>query len=212
MPKFFQAGQQELQSNQWVSKHTADRPSFQCDINRGLFRSGHFQVFAMPAGLLCLEMRHKDYGNIGQGGNNYAGMFFAMQFGAIGGLAAGLAAARDAERYGGTPAQRWEKSFELMDESELLELARQRRKSFVCKLNEIRSVTINAPSLLSRTLGDNSLAGNITVRDKCMGKIVMQVRDQTHMAVAVEALAKRLGDRAKVNVEFDERTRRFRKR
>jgi hypothetical protein len=206
MHKFFQAGQQELQSNRWVSQHTGDRPSFQADIQRGLFGSGHFQVFAMPAGLLCLEMRHKDYGNLGQNTPNYGAW---MMFGAIGGLAAGLAAARDAERYGSALAQRWEAGFDVMEEDELLELARQRRKSFVCKLDEIRSVVINPPSLLSRTLGDGSLAGIITLRDKSMGRVVMEVRDQTHLSVAVDALPRRLGERAKVNVAFDQQTRRF---
>jgi hypothetical protein len=166
----------------------------------------------MPAGLLCLEMRNKDYGNIGQNGPS-AGMTMAvMGFGAIGGLAAAMAASRDAERYGSAPARRLEASFDLMQEEELLELARQRRKSFVCKLDEILSATIKAPSFFSRTLGDNSLAGIITLRDRSLGKIVMEVRDQTHLAVAVDALARRLGERATVNVAFDEQTRKFVKR
>lgn len=207
MAKFFQSGAQELSSNRWMSQHTGDRPAFQADISRGLFRSGHFQVFAMPQGLLCLEMRHKDYGNLGNHGHNVGAAWF--MFGAIGGLAAGLAAARDNERYGAAPAQRWEASFDTMQEDELLELARQRKKSFVCKLDEIRSVQVDAPSGLSNLLGDGSLAGIVTLRDRTLGKIVMQVRDQTHLAVAVDALPRRLSDRARINVAFDEATRRF---
>jgi len=206
MAKFFQSGAQELQSNRWMSQHTGDRPSFQADIQRGMFGSGHFQVFAMPQGLLCLEMRHKDYGNLGQNGPNYGAW---MMFGALGGLAAGLAAARDAQRYGSAPAQRWEAAFDTMQEDELLDLARQRRKSFVCKLDEIKSVKIDAPGLLRRTLGDGTLAGIITLRDRALGKVVMQVRDQTHFAVAVDALPRRLGERAQVNVVFDQANRRF---
>jgi hypothetical protein len=207
MARFFQSGAQELSSNRWMSQHQGDRPSFQADISRGLFSSGHFQVFSMPQGLLCLEMRHKDYGNLGQHGHNVGAAWF--MFGAIGGIAAGLAAARDNQRYGGAPAQRWEASFDTMQEDELLELARERKKSFVCKLDEITSARIDAPSGLSNLIGDGSLAGIIRLRDRAIGKIVMQVRDQTHLAVAVDALARRLGDRAQIHVAFDDRLRRF---
>ena len=69
MAKFFQAGQQQLQSTTMWSQHSEDRPAFQADVQRGLFRSGHFQVFAMPQGLLFLEMRLKDYGALGGGGS-----------------------------------------------------------------------------------------------------------------------------------------------
>ncbi len=207
MAKFFQAGQQQLQSSQMWSQHADDRPSFQADVQRGLFRSGHFQVFAMPQGLLFLEMRLKDYGELG--GGSAAGTLMAMQFGALGGLAAGLAAQRDAERYGSRPADRWEAGFELKTDDELFELARERRKSFVSKLDEIRSVTIDPPGLMDRIIGDGSLAGSITLRDRSQGKIFMDVRDQADMAVAVDGLARHLGDRARVNVAFDESSRRF---
>jgi hypothetical protein len=208
MAKFFQTGQQQLRSTSMWSQHSDDRPAFQADVQRGLFRSGHFQIFAMPQGLLFLEMRLKDYGALG-GGASGGGMVLAMQFGALGGLAAGMAAARDAERYGSRPADRWEAGFELKSDDELFELARQRRKSFVAKHDEIRSVVINPPGLSDRIFGDGSLAGSITLRARGLGKIFIDFRDQTDLAVAVDALPRHLGDRVQVNVAFDESTRRF---
>jgi hypothetical protein len=198
MPKF-QGAQQELQSTRMLSQRSGDRPSFQADIDRGLFRSGHFQVFAMPQGLLCLELRHKNYGNLGVGNGDSA----------FGGLMGAMAAAKDAERYGSAPEDRWEAGFELAGEEQLLELARTRRKSFVCKLDEIRSISIDAPGLFSRMFGDGRLAGLIKVRDQSVGKFTMEIRDPSAMSVAVDALPRRFGDRVQVHVAFDSERRRF---
>jgi hypothetical protein len=208
MPKF-QGAVQELQSTRMVSEHSGDRPSFQADIDRGLFRSGHFQVFAMPQGLLCLELRHKDYGAFGGGGPSGAAVLLATQFGALGGLAAGMAAARDAQRYGAAPEDRWEAGFDLTDEDELLALARTRKKSFVCKLDEISWISIDPPGLFSRLFGNGQLAGRITVRDRSLGKITMDVCDPAAMSVAVDALPRRVGERVQVNVEFDPSQKQF---
>jgi hypothetical protein len=210
MPKFFQAGQQELRSTQTWSQNSGDRPAFQADVQRGLFRSGHFQVFAMPRGLLFLEMRLKDYGQLGGGGGvNIGQIALAVNFGMLGAFAGAMAAQRDAQRYGSRPADRWEAGFDLLGEDDLLELARQRKKSFVAKIDEILSVTIDAPGALGRMLGDSSVAGHITLRDKVLGKVKMQVRDQSSMAVAVDALPRKLGERARVNVAFDQSSRQF---
>jgi len=194
----FQGAALPLQSTRMIAEHSGDRPSFQVDIDRGLFRSGHFQVFAMPQGLLCVEMRLKDQGMLGVGNGS-----------GTGGLMGALAAAGDAERYGAAPEDRWEAGFELCTDEQLLELARQRRKSFVCKLDEVRWITIDAPGFFSRMLGDGRLAGVIRVRDQSLGRFTMEVRDRAALSVAVDGLPRRFGDRVQVNCVFDQDQRRF---
>jgi hypothetical protein len=196
-----------MQSASMLATHSGDRPSFQADINRGLFRSAHYQVFAMPQGLLCLEMRLKDYGNLGADRSNAAAMAFC--FGAIGGMASAMQAAAHDKRYGARPEDRWESGFDSYDEDDLLDLAKQRKKSFVCKEAEILGISIDAPGFLGRTLGDNSVAGRVTVRDAKIGKISMVVRGEAALMVAVEALPRRYGERVRVNCVFDQRERRF---
>jgi hypothetical protein len=155
-------------------------------------------------------MRLKDYGQLGGGGGvNIGQIALAVNFGALGAIAGAMAAQRDAQRYGSRPADRWEAGFDLMSEDDLLELARSRKKSFVSKIDEIRWVTIDAPGFLGSMLGDSSVAGHVTLRDKVLGKVTMQIRDQSSMAVAVDALPRKLGERARVIVAFDQASRRF---
>ena len=192
----FTAGYHEMASASILANHTGDRPSFQADVTRGLFNSGHFLIFAMPQGLLFLEMRLRDNGNLG--GGSYGT-----------GLAGAAAAWNDGERYGFAPPDKWESGLDALAEDQLLDLARQRKKSFVSKIDEITSVTIDAPGFLSRTFGDNSLQGTITLRDSKLGKVLIDLRDPAAMSVAVEALPRRLGQRAIVNAVFDRQAMRF---
>jgi hypothetical protein len=192
----FTSGHYDLASASILANHAGDRPSFQADVSRGMFQSGHFQIFAMPQGLLFLEMRLRDYGNLGAGTCGT-------------GLAGAAAAWNDAERYGFAPPDKWETGLDAKTEDELLDLAAERRKSFVSKLAEITSVSIDAPGFLARTFGDSTLQGTITLRDAKLGKVLIDVRDPTAMSVAVEALPRRLGARAIVNVDFDRQSMRF---
>lgn len=192
----FQAGHYDLKSSSILANHTGDRPSFVADISRGLFNSGHFQVFALPQGLLFLELRLRDYGNLGPGSHGS-------------GLAGAMAAYREGERYGFAPDDKWETGFDTHSEEQLFELAAERKKSFVSKLDEIQAVSIDAPGFLGRMFGDSSLAGCITIRDKSLGKVSLEVKDPAALSVAVDALPRRLGSRVQVNVAFDQNSRRF---
>jgi len=193
----FTAGHYELATTSILANHTGDRPSFQGDVSRGLFKSGHFQIFAMPQGLLFLEMRLRDYGNLGP------------QAPMGGGVMGAAAAWQEGERYGFAPPDKWETGLDAMSEGELLDLARHRRKSFVSKMDEITSVTIDSPGILSRAFGDSTLQGTITLRDAKLGKVLIDIKDAAAMTVAVEALPRRLSHRCLVRVQFDRKTMRF---
>ena len=73
------------------------------------------------------------------------------------------------------------------------------------KYDEIRSISIDAPGGLRRMVADRSLVGWISLDDSVVGKLKLEVRDPMAMAVAVEALPRRLGERVKVNVELDDK-------
>jgi hypothetical protein len=142
-------------------------------------------------------MKLKDHGNLGVG-NSYGT-----------GLAGAAAAWNDAQRYGARPEDSWETGLDALTEDELFDLAASRRKSFVSKIDEILSVSIDPPGFLTRMFGSDSLQGTITVRDSKLGKVFIDVRDAAAMSVAVDSLPRKLGHRAQVNVEFDRDARRF---
>ena len=197
----FKAGQLELQSTAWVQKNTNDRPSFRART-RGTFSGPRkYQVFALPKGLLFLELRNK----LGSDGDTAKRAIMAgAVLGGLVGAAMGAALAGAASG----PAE-GEESFEMSGEAELLELARSRKRSFVAKFEEIQTISIDAPGSLGRMFADNTLAGWITLRDSCLGKVKLEIHAQPEMAVAVDALPRRLGNRVRVNVEFDEGKMRF---
>lgn len=108
-------GQVELQSLSWLSGNKSDRPSF--EVIRGGLLSGPrpFRVFALPTGLLFLEVKNKP----GTGsGPSKAVLIGAVAGGAIGALIGGLVA----ESFKGTDQQ--ESSYDMCGEDELIELAR----------------------------------------------------------------------------------------
>jgi len=196
----YAAGQLELQSTTWMQRNTSDRPSFRAVVRR-TFSKGQYQVFALPRGLLFLERRSitDSVGN-GPSGAVVAGAVLGGAVGAMIGAAIASSASSSSER---------DENLDICDEETLIELARSRRKSFVAKLDEIISVSIDAPGSLGRMFADSSLAGWITLRDRCLGKVTLEIHEQPAMAVAVETLPRRLGERVQINVEFDQQKLRF---
>jgi hypothetical protein len=196
-------GQQQLQSATWLQNYSGDRPSFQANVRRTL-SSRPYQVFVMPQGLLFLELRHK----LGCGGNNNnnAVVIGAVMGGMIGACIGAAIAGADAGAGGRI------ENFESCTEQELFELAAKRRRSFTSRIDEILSVRVDAPGCLSRLLADSTLAGWVTLRDRKLGKVSMHVYDQGALSVAVDALPRRLRERAFINVELDRHTAKFRPR
>jgi hypothetical protein len=195
-------GQVELQSLTWLQKNAADRPSFEAVLRRGLGGPRPFRVFALPNGLLFLELKQKA-GSGGGGPSNVvvAGAVLGGAVGAvIGGIIAGSMSSDEAQT---------ESGFDYYDEDRLIELARTRKRSFVAKYDEIRSVSIDAPGGFGRLFADRKLVGWITLRDQVLGKVAMELRDPSDMSVAVDALPRRLGDRVAVNVRLDAQKARF---
>jgi hypothetical protein len=191
----------ELQSTALLRKHTADRPSFETVIRGSFSGPRAFQVFAMPKGLLFIELRNLP-GGIDAGVSRWA-ILGGMYGGALGALALGLLLRKTS-----SPAER-EESFDMCSDEQLFEIARSRKRSFVAKDEEIRSLTVDAPGFWGRMFGDRTLAGWITLRDSCLGKLKLELHDQSSMSVAVDALPRRFGDRMQVNVELDPGARGF---
>ena len=191
-----------MKSAAWLQGHAGDRPSFQATVCR-TFSARPYQVFAMPQGLLFLELRNKP--GAAKEANTGAIVMGGLLGGAIG---AGIAHAMTS---GPSDSGRSE-NFELCSEDELFQIAQERKRSFVSKNEEILSISIDAPSGLSRMFADSSLAGWITIRDRKVGKISLEIHDQASMQIAVDALPRRLKEKVFVNVEFDRQTTKFRPR
>jgi hypothetical protein len=190
-----------MQSAALLQRYAGDRPSFEATVCR-TFSTRNYQVFALPQGLLFLEIRNKPGSGRGGDVNTNALVAGAVLGGAIGACIAGALTSNET-------AYETKENFDMCSEEELFQLAKKRRRSFVSKADEILSVSIDAPSSFTRMFGSSTLAGSITLRDRKLGKVVMEIHDQAAMSVAVDALPRRLGERAFVNVEFDRGSTRF---
>lgn len=195
-----QAGQVELRTSGILQQYAADRPAFEAFI-----RYKRFQVFAMQRGLLFLELKDLP-GEANTEGVNKAAMLGGMAGGAIGALVVFAVARSVASSQ--TSAGQQEVGFDLRSDEELFEIARVRKRSFVAKDEEIKSLSIDAPGAWGRFFSGTK-AGWITLRDSCLGKVSMEIRDQAAMSVAVDYLPRRFGDRLQVNVELNPQLRRF---
>jgi hypothetical protein len=198
----YNAGQMQLQSATWLQGHSGDRPSFEAVVCHTFAPNRVHQVFMMPQGLLFLELRKKVGSAIGNANQN------AVVMGAVmGGLIGAAIAGAVSEAMSNNETNH--ENFEMCSEDELYQLAAQRKKSFVSKNDEIISVTIDAPGGFTRMFGNSKLAGYITVRDRKLGKVKMEVYDQAALSVAVDSLPRRLKERVIVNVAFDQQNTRF---
>jgi hypothetical protein len=197
----FTPGQQQLQSHTWLQGHTGDRPSFDAVIARGWSGPRQFQVFAMPQGLLCLD---KGPPKTGPGSADQR----AVMAGAVLGGALGAAIAMAVSSSMNSTEGRQD-NYDMCSEEELLELARQRRKSFVAFYNDIINVSLTAPSFFGQIFGDRRTVGFVTVRERKLGTVSMEIRDASEMAVAIDSLPRRLGERVQIRVQLDPRTHTF---
>jgi hypothetical protein len=191
----------QLQSMEWLQGHTGDRPTFDATISNTFFGSRNYHVFVMPQGLLLLHAHNKP-------GQADSGPSKAVVAGAVLGGALGACIGAAVASNASVAAQR-ETGFQLYSEEELYALARQRKKSFVAKADNIEWLSIDAPSGLSGMLADGKLAGWITFRESNIGKRTLEIYDQAAMSVAVDALPRRYGMRCSVNVELNRSTMKF---
>jgi hypothetical protein len=196
-------GNVELQSDRWMKGHTADRPSFNVLIARGLGER-RFQVFAMTKGLLCLDKGPAKRGGSGDDAAQQAVVAGAVLGGALGAVIGAAIASNMTAGAGQT-----EERYDLCSEDELLDLAASRKKSFVALYDQITSVSLDVPGFFGKIFGDGRTVGFITLRENKVGKVAMEVRDASEMAVALEALPRRLGPRVQVNLQLDPRTHTF---
>jgi hypothetical protein len=194
-------GQQPLQSATWLNQHSSDRPSFHALVCHTLLPNRSYQVFVMPQGLLFIESRRR-LDSISQPNTN------ALVAGAILGGAIGACIAASIANSGPTNEDRFE-NLDSYSEEQLYQLAATRKRSFVARQDEILSVSVDVPGTWGRLFANSSFAGWITIRDRKLGKVAMEIHDQAALSVAVDALPRRFGDRVFVNCELDRHTARF---
>jgi hypothetical protein len=198
----YQAGQLELRCTSLLDAHTADRPTFEATLARGFGNPRQFQVFAMAPGLLFLDRRDQKETSEHQS-NPKAVFAWALVGGVVGGLIAAALTKRKV-----TPAKR-ETGLELQSDEALLQLAKERKKSFVVPHEDVRAITVDPPSAWDRMFGHRTLAGWITVDTVNQGKLRLEFRDAAVMASAAESLPRRYGGRVIANAELDLRRKRF---
>jgi hypothetical protein len=194
----YSPGQQQLQSASWLNQFASDRPSFHAQVCRTLLPNRAYQVFVMPQGLLFVESRHKP----GIGANRSNAIVIGAVLGGM--IGAGIAAAIADN----APEGKIE-NLDTLHEDELFQLAAQRKRSFVSRKDDVQTINIEVPGSWGRLFNNSTLAGWITVRDRKLGKVTMEVHDQAALSVAVDALPRRFEGRTFVNCQLDRNTARF---
>ena len=81
----------------------------------------------------------------------------------------------------------------LLSDDELIELARQRKRSFVARYEDIAWARIDPPDAIEQFFGGTRLQGTITFREKVVGKVVIQIHDRQSMETAIDVFSRRLG-------------------
>jgi hypothetical protein len=195
----YRSGQLELQSNSFMQSRIGDRPWFEANVSRG-FSSQTLYVFFMPQGVLFLDKKRQAGADRDAARNAMvAGAAVGGLVGALVGSAIGTALSRQTEE---------REDFDMVTNDQLLIYARSRKNSFVSMLDDVQTISIDAPGTLGRIFGGGA-AGWITVRDKRVGKITVEVKKATWLQEATEVIGRRYGERAKINVRWDDAKGRY---
>jgi hypothetical protein len=195
----YRAGQIELQSSGWMQSRIGDRPGFEATVSRG-FSSQSLNVFFMPQGILFLDKARQAGADRDAARNAMvAGAAMGGLVGALVGSAIGSALSRPVEE---------RENFDMVTNEQLLIYARSRKKSFLSVLEDVRSIAVDAPGTLGRIFG-GGVAGWITVRDKRLGKISIEVKQSTSLQAAADAIGRRYGELAKINIRWDDAKSRY---
>jgi hypothetical protein len=172
----------------------SDRPEFEVSMRRPFAGYRRYKVIGFETGFLLLDLgRFK----AGPGGGNGA------LIGGILGGAVGAALGNVIENAMECEGTTVDSDYSRYSDDQLLQMARERKHSMVAPYDDIVSASITLPSVMDKISQGGSLVGWITLREKTLGKLKMEIRDLVSMVAAIEAFPSRVGDRVKVNVEFD---------
>lgn len=195
----YQSGQMQLESNGWMQSRIGDRPTFEAVVSRG-FSSRSYHVFLVPQGILFLSKIKPGQGNSQAA---YDAIATGAKVGGLMGAALGAAMATTLSK----PVEEEEENFAICQTEQLFMLAKKRRHSFISLLEDARTICVDAPGALGRMFGGT--AGWITVRDSRLGKIVIDVKEQASLSDVTKTIPARYGDRASINVQWDDARQRF---
>jgi hypothetical protein len=189
----------QLQTTALFEQSNTDRPSFQARLARGFSGMRDFHLFGFPDSMLFLEGLPPPKQN--RNGSTQAAVIGGVLGGAVGGLIGGLIAQSMSEDAPHQPAE----MLNLRSDAELIYLAKKRKRSFVSEYKDVKWARIEAPSSFSKLFSTKELAGTITVRDRTIGTLVLELPKPNDMMVAISLLQRRLGDRVKVNAVWNDK-------
>jgi hypothetical protein len=164
-----------------------------------------YQVFAFDVGLLYLDLGRlqakEDATEQGQA-LSWVGAFCGGQHGAqLGSLME--------QALGASSDYRRTTEFNAYSDDELIDLAQQRRQSFVVRYEDIKRAAIEGPDFIEWLFNGKNLQGFLTLKEKTVGKVRLKILDVESMTDAISTCSKRFGDRLSVNAEYDRRQRKY---
>lgn len=178
-----------------AEKSATDRPTFAARYN-----GRDYHVICFTNAFMFLNASHPK----AQGGN--PGQSAVVVGAVLGGVVGAMIGAAIAEgsRYDSGSQTGYKENLSLYTDDQLIDLARQRQHSVVCEYEDVISASVDSPGYFGRNFGNAKLVGNVTIRDKTQGKLVLSISSQQDMLVAIQALPKKLGDIVQINLVWDE--------
>jgi hypothetical protein len=163
-----------------------------------------FQVFAFDKGLLFLDLGNEEKEQFDEPG---------QALGWVGAICGGYRGARVGalmeQALVSTTVKRSASDYAFHSDDDLIELAKERPRSFVARYEEIETAAIEAPDFFERLCHARDLQGFLTLREGTVGKVRLRIVDLESMREAIDTCSQRLGDRLTVRAEFDQQQRRF---
>jgi hypothetical protein len=84
-------------------------------------------------------------------------------------------------------------------------MAREPKHSLVANYDDVITASVDPPGFFA----GRSLVGLISLRERSLGKLNLEIYDRMSMDTAIETLTGKLGGRVTVNVVFDPQTATF---
>ncbi len=181
----------ELESSKLMNGHTGGRATF-----HGSIGDRWYQVFCMEDGLLFLDVL-----------NSAKGKMTDAKFAMVGGLLGGMVGASVGMMLDQQAHEKLNRDLQLhslQGDDELLAMAKGRKHSFVVFYDEFKWSKLEAPPRKKASQPNFPWQGRFTFKAKGIGKKQMDLLDANVMAVAVDSLPRRMGDRFTVNAHFDD--------
>ena len=190
-------GQLELTSTAFLSKYSEDRKSFLCMHKPTFGDRCHYQALSLPKGMMFLDCPTT---------TTHEAMPGSFAASLVGGILFGAAGARLARLATETRSTQIAESYRMSTDEELIQVCRDRKKSFVLWFDEVRWLSIDPPGWCS------SGCARLCFEAENVGKYEMEFPTAEDVLSATDLFQLKLPGCTQINVQWNRQTLTIEKR